>query len=143
MGAQQSDRDGDTYNGYLLRLRASRTTDVGVLRARFMHSLQPSGYGDLVESDTVGLTYQVALSSRLNLNIDGNGYRTRESSNQSTNANNDRDYVDVGPELTYALFESVRLGAYYRYRWVDRQSEGSGTSNAVGITLTYQPLRRI
>ncbi len=143
VGAQQSDRDGDTYNGYLLRLRASRTTDVGVLRARFMHSLQPSGYGDLVESDTVGLTYQVALTSRLSLNINGNGYRTRESSNQSSNANNDRDYIDVGPELTYALFESVRLGGYYRYRWVDRQSEGSGTSNAVGITLTYQPLRRI
>ena len=59
------------------------------------------------------------------------------------NANNDRDYVEVGPKLTYELFESLRVGAYYRYRWVDRQDEGSGSSNAVGITLTYQPLRRL
>ena len=143
LGAQSSDRDGDTYNGYLLRLRASRTTDVGILRARYAHSLQPAGYGDLVESDTLELTYRIDLTSRVDLSIDGRGYRIRESSNQISNANNDRDYVDVGPKLTYELLESLRVGAYYRYRWVDRQDEGSGSSNAVGITLTYQPLRRL
>ncbi len=71
----------------------------------------PAGYGDLVESDTLDLTYQVDLSSRLDLNIDGSGYRTRQSSNQSSNDNNERDYVEIGPELTYAFFESLRVGA--------------------------------
>jgi hypothetical protein len=142
VGGQWSERAGDTNTGYLLRLRASRTTDAGVLRARFAHSLQPAGYGDLVESDTLDLTYRVNLSSRLDLNVDGRGYRTRQSSNQSSNDNNERDYVEIGPELTYALFESLRVGGYYHYRWVDRQSEGSATSNAIGLTLTYQPKRQ-
>ncbi len=143
LGGQQSDRDGDTYTGYLVRLRASRTTDVGSLRARYAHTLQPSGYGDLVKSDTLELTYEANLSNRLDLSFDGRAYRTRESSNQVANDNNDRDYVEVGPRLTYELFESLRVGAYYLYRWVDRQSEGNGSSNAIGITLSYQPPRRI
>jgi hypothetical protein len=143
VGGQWSERAGDTNTGYLVRLRASRTTDVGVLNARFAHSLQPGGYGDLVESDTLDLTYRVNLSSRLELNVNGRGYRIRQSSNQTSNNNNDRDYAEIGPELTYALFESLRVGAYYHYRWVDRQSDGSATSNAVGLTLTYQPKRAI
>ncbi len=143
LGVQESERNSKSYSGYLARVYGTRRTDNGAMFARFQHSLQPSGYGDLVETDTVTLGYTVNLTNRVSAGFTGSGYRTRNSQNTGSNPNNDRDYVDVGPQITYALTEVFNVRAFYDYRWVDRQSEGSGQSNAVGLSLTYQPRRGI
>ncbi len=143
VGAQRSERDSKSYSGYLARVYVSHRTDSGIMRGRFEHSLRPSGYGDLVETDTLSLGYSVNLTNRVSFSVEGSGYRTRNSQNTGSNPNNDRDYIAAGPRLTYSLTEVFGVSAFYDYRWVDRQSEGSGQSNAVGLSLTYQPLRGI
>jgi len=142
VGAQRSERDSDSYTGYVARVFATRRAEASAFRARLEHSLQAGSYGELVKSDTFDLRYRRSLSDRLVLDIVGRAYKTSNSSNQTSNQNNDRKYADVGPEITYAVTQSISVGLLYRYRWVDRQNEGSGTSNAVGITLSYQPQRQ-
>ena len=139
VGGQRSERDSDSYSGYLARFNLFRRTDTGAMRVRFEHSLEPSGYGDLVKTDTLDLNYEFGVSDRLGFGLNGNAYRVRNSSNQISDQNNDRDYVEIGPDVRYALTTSVHVGAFYKYRWVDRQDEGSGSSNAVGIQVSYQP----
>jgi hypothetical protein len=69
------------------------------MRVRFEHSLEPSGYGDLVETDTLDLNYEFGdCLTGLGFGLNGNAYRVRNSSNQISDQNNDRDYVEIGPE---------------------------------------------
>ena len=144
LGAQRSERANESYSGYVTRLFADRRSEAGAIRGRYEHSLQPSGYGDLVKSDTLDVNYERSLSARLDLRIDGRAYRTRNSKDQTSNADNDRDYVEVGPTLNLGITEVFSLGIFYRYQWVDRKSDSSsGTSNAVGLTLSYRPQARI
>lgn len=144
LGVQQSERADESYSGYVTRIFADRRIEAGAIRGRYEHSLQPSGYGDLVESDTLDVNYELSLSDRLDLRIDGRAYRTRNSKDQTSNDDNDRDYAEVGPGLTFGITEVMSLGVFYRYQWVDRKVDStSGTSNAVGLTLSYRARPRI
>jgi hypothetical protein len=141
VGAQRSERDDDESTGFFMQLRGVRSTETGTFTGLYEHRLIPNGFGDLVETDRLVARYAVALSDRLAFGLDGQAYRTRDSLDVETGR--DRDYLETGPELTWYFTETISAGLFYRYRWIDREAEGSGSSNAVGITLAYQPQRSI
>ena len=140
VGGRRTERDDESDTGFLLRLRGIRVTETGSLLGQLEHSLRPNGFGELVETDILLARYSVALSDKWGFELGGRAHRTRQT--LETNEDNDRDYVEVGPQLTWSLTEVIALGAFYRYRYIDRKDEGDASSNAVGIQLAYQPRRR-
>ncbi len=140
VGMRYAERDSDGDSGFLLRVRGLRQTEVGVLFASAERSLRPTGYGTLDQTDRFNLRLDTAVTDRWGYAVTADAYRTETIEGQSFR---DRDYASLGAELNWSLDPAWSIGTYYRYQWIDRQDDGTASGNAVGIVLTYQPVREI
>jgi hypothetical protein len=142
VGANHTDEDGRGDNGFVIRVRGFRTTELGSMYLQAERQLTPSGFGELVETDRLQFGYATRLSENVGLTLTGDAYSTRAQN--EFDRRDDRDYVSLGPEVKWLFTPDFSLGARYRYRWVDRRDDpGSATGNVFGIFIAYQPQREI
>lgn len=151
VGASQTDDEGadSTDTSLTFSARYMRRMPISRFVAQIERSAEPSAFGDIVDADRVTLNYQRSLSPRWELGFRVYGYRTERLDGEGDQ--NDRDYVDVRPRLTWRMTNDWNVGVGYRYRWIDRGGDGTlpgtagGTadSNMVSLFVSYQPTSRL
>lgn len=99
----------------------------------------PNGLGDLVESDQVVAKWNRQVGPRTALLTSARAFDTAPLDRLR---NTGRQYVEVNAELRHALDRQWSLGAEYRLRWIDRESDpDSATSNALYVFVGFgQPV---
>ena len=124
----------------------SLTTREGNIRGSLRRALQPNAFGQVLETDTVSLSYQRKLSERIDLALTAN-YTNWES--ESTSAGlvvfeSEFERFDVGPSLLWSFHPNFSARLHYEYRWLEEERgafSGSGSANAFGIAIRYSPNR--
>jgi hypothetical protein len=141
VGADRSENDIASDNSLRFRATAARTTPINRFAGSLERSALASPFGGVVQADRLSAEYRHLLAERVELNLSLYGYR---SERLIAGDGTDRKYLAVGPELFWRASPNWRLGAAYRFRWVDRaERDGSAQSNAVSVSLRFQPQRRI
>lgn len=141
VGANHVDNDLVSETSLTYRVGGTRTTPLSRLSLQAERSAIASPFGGVVEADRVSARYRQSLSERFEFNLSMYGYRSERI---ATGPQQDREYIDVSPELLWRMTPSWNLAAAYTFRWTDREEEpGTATSNAVSLSLRYQPPRRM
>lgn len=98
---------------------------------------QPSGNGYEQQSDHASMVYRYRLTERTNVQINAS---YGENASQDNSISDQRNYSSVQLAMNYKLTKTLRVGGRYRFRSQERENTSvSAESNAVFITLTYQP----
>ncbi len=99
----------------------------------------PNGLGDLVESDQLVARWNRQVGPR---SAFLSTLRAFDTAPLDRLRNTGRQYVELNAELRHALDRQWSLGAEYRLRWIDRDSDpDSATSNAWYLSVGYgQPV---
>ena len=127
--------------GYLADILATRQFQTAKLTLGLNKSLNPSGNGELLDSQRFSLDWNQNLSERWQWRVLGNRY-LNERSTRATGTNN-RVYWAITPSLRYKLDREWSLLASYRYRYQKYENNtDAATSNAVLMVLSYRPLTR-
>jgi opacity protein-like surface antigen len=141
VGANRTENDIASDTSMRFRVSASHTTPLNRFAGSVERSAVASPFGGIVQADRVSAEYRRLLAERLELNLSVYGFRS-ERLNEGDGT--DRKYLAAGPELFWRASPNWRLGAAYRFRWVDRaERDGSAQSNTFSVSLRYQPQRRI
>ncbi|NNG03142.1 MAG: outer membrane beta-barrel protein [Inquilinus sp.] len=115
-----------------------RVAPEAVLELAYARTVAPSGGGNIVERDTVDLTYRQDWSETVSLGLDAR-YRAQDRVFDDGTAG--RDFVRAEPSVEWRMTETWSLRAAYRYRWQSFDDEdGDSVSNAGLVTLTYRPM---
>jgi hypothetical protein len=105
-----------------------------------LRGMTPSSSGAVVTHDEVRFRVLRALRPRLSGFVGARGIRVRGAIEalgvQGT------DYMAGTGGVEYQLSRSYRVAATYDYTWQRFQGEPSAASNAVALTIIYQPLSR-
>jgi hypothetical protein len=108
----------------------------GRLRFEAERGLVPTGRGELLDTTSLTLGLDYPVTPRWTMVFDARAYRNREPGGEETA--NDRDFIRAEPQLVYRLTPDIDVAFAYRYRFQDRDVvDGSATSNAVFLTLSY------
>jgi len=123
-------------NGSVLNASLQKQLETGTLAANLTRSIQPTGYGGLIETDRLGLTGHRRLSTRFIVSLDLALYRTKAITTTVTNL--DRTFVTAEPTFTWKMTPWWNLQGSYRYarQRYDNGSEAA-TQNAVYVTVSY------
>jgi opacity protein-like surface antigen len=141
IGANRTENDLSSDTNMRYRIFTNRTTPLNRFSAQLERSAVASPFGGVVQADRLNADYRQLLSERLELNLSLYGFRS-ERIGEGTQT--DREYVEIGPELFWRATQSWRLGAAYRFRWTDREeTDGTARSNAVTVSIRYQPPRQL
>lgn len=107
-----------------------------------LRGLSPSAAGAEVTNDELRMRVLHAFRPRLSGYVGVRGVRLRGASNQAPLAIQGEDYLAAEGGVEYQITESYRIAAAYDYIWQRFQGEPSAASNAVRLSLIYQPLNR-
>ena len=128
----------DDETGFLARLSGRTRGELWSATLTLERSLRPSGEGVLREADQLMVRVSRRISPRLQVLLFGRAYDLRAVATADDRA--DRRYWEVEPRVEWLLSPAWSIGAFYRYRSVDRNAGwGSADSNAVTLTLEYRP----
>ncbi|MHB8453974.1 MAG: hypothetical protein ACYDDO_04590 [Acidiferrobacterales bacterium] len=127
-----SEGSGSVYNASLQKQFQSSSVNLS-----FGRSIDPSGSGTQVQTDSTTLSINWQLAERLNAAFTANAYGIRALSGNTSAV--DRNYYTAGPSLRWLWTTELTLDASYQYV---RQKYASANalpevSNAVYVTLTY------
>jgi len=133
VGLRRTEGDTDDDTGVVYELHGLKKTELALYTAKLQRRLSPTGSGDLNETDQLLLKMKRSLSPTLDLNI-----RARYFMLDSNNDANDRDYLEISPELSWGFEQWWSLNFSYAYR---RQEYDLGNrdadSNAVFLSVSY------
>jgi hypothetical protein len=107
-----------------------------------MRALSPSAAGAEVTDDEVRFRVLHAFRPRFSGFLGVRGVRLRGVSDRQPLAIQGEDYLAAEVGCEYQITESYRVATAYDYTWQRFQGEPSAASNAVRISLIYQPLNR-
>ncbi|MFU8814065.1 MAG: outer membrane beta-barrel protein [Pseudomonadales bacterium] len=141
VGANQVENDlvDETLLAY--RISATRNMPLSRFLVQVERSAIASPFGGVVEADRVSARYRRSISDRVEFNLSIYGYRSERI---GAGTEEEREYVDLSPELFWRMTPNWSVGGAYTFRWTDRQERaGTATSNGVSVSLRYQPPRRI
>lgn len=105
-----------------------------------MRALSPSAAGAEVTDDQLRFRVLHAFRPRLSGFFGARGVRLRGASSSQSLAIDGEDYATAEAGFDYQITESYRLEAAYDYTWQRFQAEPAATSDAVRLSLIYQPL---
>jgi opacity protein-like surface antigen len=141
VGADRTENDFSSDTNLTYQVRIARATPVNRFVLQAERSAIASAFGGAEQADRLSARYRQALTERVELGLSVYGYRSQRI---GFGGQTDRDYVDARPEIAWRVSTNWSLGAAYSYRWIDRQEEdGTAQSNAVTVSLRYQPPRRL
>jgi hypothetical protein len=108
-----------------------------------MRDISPSAAGAEVTNDQLRFRVLHAFRPRLSGFLGVRGVRLRGASNKGVLAVDGEDYAAAETGFDYQFTESYRIEAAYDYTWQRFQADpSSAASNAVRLSLIYQPLSR-
>ena len=128
--------------GYRLKFSMNYLmNDQTSMRVALSHDAEPSGDGDQVVRNRVGLGFDYKFTplttGRLTLDYVDNEDFLGFEGNSTTNEGTSR-YASLRPSVLWQLTEDWRLAAEYRFRYKVFESDNdSETSNTVMLTLQY------
>lgn len=141
-GASRIDTDTGEETGLLFLARIDRSTERGNLFALVQRALRPTAFGEIIEFDQLVVGGYQRISDRLSWSL-----RARASRNDSSAQgafDRSQNYANVSPSIRWQLTPAWSIGTAYTYTWVDRERDTTTTTrNAVSISLTYSPPRRL
>ena len=150
-GRIENDRDFDnSENGWLAALGLIYTGEYSRLSFGASRDLQPSGAGELAITNRVYVDASRQLKERWEAGL--SAFWAEDSypfeSLLTNRVYTDSSRFEVSPRVSYTLTPTWRLGASYRYRWLDQDPargtagpDGGADSNAFFLTVTYVPER--
>ena len=107
-----------------------------------LRALSPSAAGAEATSDELRFRVLHAFRPRFSGFLGARGVRLRGVSGQQSLAIQGEDYAAAEVGADYQITESYRLEGAYDYIWQRFQGGPAGASNAVRLSLIYQPLSR-
>lgn len=105
--------------------------------AAVSQSVSPSGGGASRERRTVNILANHRFLPRLTFVL--SAYFQDDSDPNANNTTSDRTFLSVSPRLRWQITEDWDLSASYRYRWQERGSSATASSNAAIVGLNYHP----
>jgi hypothetical protein len=117
------------------------TYQVSQITADAIRDLSPSAGGAVVRHDEVRGRLLQALTPRLYATVAARYVRVRGASNTILGIVGS-DYTAASGGLQYQVTRSYRLAAEYDFTWQRFQHEPSSRSNAVTLSVIWQPLSR-
>ena len=127
--------------GYLVDISTTKQYQTGALTVGLNQSTNPSGSGELLDSEHLSMDWNQRLSHRWRFTLTADRYKNERSSGMA--GTNDRQYLNIRPGLRYKLDREWSLSAAYRYRYQKYDvNPDSATSNALLLTLSYLPVSR-
>lgn len=128
-------------NGYLADISTTKQYQTGKLTVGLSQSTNPSGSGELLNSEHLSMDWDQKLSPRWRFSLVAHRYKNERSSGRT--GTYDRQYLSVSPGIQYKLDREWSLAATYRYRYQKYEiNPDSATSNALLMTLSYRPLSK-
>jgi len=112
------------------------------LTVDFLRSLSPSDVGAQVVNNEVRFRLLHAFAPRFSGFLAARGIRLRSSSSHAGLTVTGEDYMTAETGVDYQFTESFRMEAKYDFMWQRFQGTPSASSNAVGLSVIYQPLSR-
>jgi hypothetical protein len=107
-----------------------------------LRALTPSAQGAVVEDDELRFRALHAFAPRLSGFFGGRWMRLRGVSSQAGLAVSGEDYATAEAGFDYQITESYRLEGAYDYTWQRFPGTPAAASNAVRLSIIYQPLSR-
>jgi hypothetical protein len=106
-----------------------------------IRDLSPSAAGAIVEHDELRFRFLRALRPRLYGVLAARATRVRGASNTILGVQGS-DYAAASASLQYQLTQSYRLAAEYDYTWQRFQGEPYAASNAISLSVIWEPQSR-
>lgn len=143
VGARKTDyEDRSKESGVLARVSLSRRVAEGILRGSLGRSLMPNAWGDVVEADTLNLSYRKNLSPRISVFVRGDIYMMDTDDRFSIGRS--QDYYNLTAGLNWSLTRELYLGLSYNYRFIDREFDSDHTdANTISLAFSYRPLKSL
>ncbi|HZT03138.1 MAG TPA: hypothetical protein VFA39_12805 [Steroidobacteraceae bacterium] len=107
-----------------------------------LRAVSPSSAGNESVNDEIRFRVLHAFKPRFSGFVGARGVRVRGVSNRQGLAVQGEDYFTTEVGVDYQVTQTYRLEATYDYIWQRFQSEPSAQSNAVALSIIYQPLSR-
>lgn len=107
-----------------------------------LRAVSPSSAGNESVNDEIRFRVLHAFQPRFSGFLGARGVRVRGVSNEEGLAVQGQDYFTTEVGVDYQITQSYRLEATYDYIWQRFQTEPSAKSNAVALSIIYQPLSR-
>lgn len=130
--------DDGSNSGYTLQLTGTLRDELSTLFGRLSHRLVPSATGDVVEQDELLVRYRYQMTPRLRAGIVARYFENESLELENESAN--RRYLNVEPELDYALSLAWSLRATVFHEREDRDSfDREATNTGIMFSLVYTP----
>lgn len=135
--SQQTPPPDDDSTGLLLEGRLTFREERYEVEAKVINEPQPTGSGTLYARSRLDLSYLYQVSERSNFDL---ALILGQQSAVESAINNDRDFARIRLKLDYRITGDWYVAGTYQYSYQDREQEsGDASSNAVYLSLIYQP----
>ena len=131
-----------TTNGVTGGVGMELRYQVTELTVDFLRSLSPSDVGAQVVHNELRFRLLHAFAPRFSGFLAARAIRLRSSSSHAGLTITGEDYMTAETGVDYQVTESFRVEAKYDLMWQRFQGTPSASSNAVGLSVIYQPLSR-
>jgi hypothetical protein len=126
-----SSSNGDSKNGWLTRLNVERTLETGSIRLGAARELNPTGSGELTQTDKLFAEWSGKLSAQWRYGLSGSAYRNSRVSSATDNAR--ARYYRVDANLAWAFTETWTFEVGLAH--ARQEPEGGETAKANSIFL--------
>ncbi len=101
-------------------------------------SIQPSGFGLLVQTDRASMTISHDLSDSLTASLDGSAFKVASIATIASGINfPESRYFSVTPTIAWKFSEWWKMELSYTYRLREQDGFSNASSNGTMFTLTY------
>ena len=138
-GALENEATGYTFDVGITK-KINQSTNY---RLALKRDVQPSGAGQVIQSDRFNIHFSSKITSKLTFLLSGKFFRNKSLEASATNV--DRRYYSIEPGLRRLLTRKWSVDGYYRYRYQKYDNvAASAQSNAVFLGVSYTwPLIRV
>ena len=125
------------YRGYSGSVSLTQKRDITLWNMQALRSIDPSGYGQLIQNDKFLLSFYQGISPYWRYGVDGVYLRNMAMERQlSFDA---RRYARISASLYWTPYRTMQLSFHYSNQWQKYASASHGAeSNEVGLSVTCQ-----
>jgi hypothetical protein len=132
---------GETDSDVVGNIYYVKTSETVRFLAQYRRSLSASGSGQLDPRDSINFTLNKQFTERFDGGLALRAYKTERSTNV-VGQFDEREFGQLGAQISYALSRSFTVQFDYRFTYLDQSTVlgGAANSNAFLVSLNYQPI---